>query len=78
MGARGLLRFGDALVLLGAEPARPAALDRVLGGALNLAAGGSRGTVTGMADTGGLPSDPTGLNRAPGPATGSAPGGYGR
>ncbi|MEU9404222.1 hypothetical protein AB0E08_00710 [Streptomyces sp. NPDC048281] len=50
MGARRLLRFGDALVLLGAEPARLAALDRVLGGALNLATGGISGTVIGMAD----------------------------
>ncbi|MFF5140162.1 NACHT domain-containing protein [Streptomyces sp. NPDC013157] len=50
MGVRRLLRFSDALVLLGAEPARLAALDRVLGGALNLATGGISGTVIGMAD----------------------------
>ncbi|SED97372.1 hypothetical protein [Streptomyces sp. Ag109_O5-10] len=60
------------------EPARPAALYWVRGGALDLATGGCGGTVIGTADAGGRASDPTGLNRAPGPATGSAPGGYGR
>jgi hypothetical protein len=34
MVARRLLAFADALVLLGAEPPRLAALDRALGGAL--------------------------------------------
>lgn len=50
MGARRLLTFADALVLLGAEPPRMAVLDRALGGALNLATGGVSGTVIGMAD----------------------------
>ncbi|MFJ5304923.1 NACHT domain-containing protein [Streptomyces sp. NPDC088350] len=50
MGAHRALTFSDALVLLGAEPPRLAALDRVLGGALNLATGGLSGTVVGMAD----------------------------
>ncbi|WP_051767329.1 NACHT domain-containing protein [Streptomyces sp. NRRL S-37] len=51
--ARGLLAFTDALVLLGAEPPRLAALDRALGGALNLATAGVSGTVIGMADANG-------------------------
>ncbi|MFG2577321.1 NACHT domain-containing protein [Streptomyces sp. NPDC048481] len=51
--ARRLLAFADALVLLGAEPPRLAALDRALGGALNLATAGVSGTVIGMADANG-------------------------
>ncbi|MFD9903239.1 NACHT domain-containing protein [Streptomyces sp. NPDC059063] len=50
MGARKPLTFTDALVLLGAEPPRLAALDRALGGVLNQATGGISGTVLGMAD----------------------------
>ncbi|OQD51910.1 hypothetical protein BM536_037295 [Streptomyces phaeoluteigriseus] len=53
MVARRLLAFADALVLLGAEPPRLAALDRALGGALNLATAGVSGTVIGMADANG-------------------------
>ncbi|MEV4339714.1 hypothetical protein [Streptomyces sp. NPDC049590] len=40
MGVRGLLPFSDALRLLRCDPPAVAALDRALGGALNLAAGG--------------------------------------
>ncbi|UNO38646.1 hypothetical protein [Streptomyces sp. MST-110588] len=47
---RRLLSFGDALVLLGADPPAMAALDRALGGALNLATGGLSGGVLGMVD----------------------------
>ncbi|MFC9004796.1 hypothetical protein ACFV2I_36395 [Streptomyces microflavus] len=53
MVARRPLAFADALVLLGAEPPRLAALDRALGGALNLATAGVSGTVIGMADANG-------------------------
>ncbi|WP_432072779.1 NACHT domain-containing protein [Streptomyces wuyuanensis] len=53
MGVRRTLAFADALVLLGAEPPRLAALDRALGGALNIATGGVSGTVIGMADANG-------------------------
>lgn len=48
MGARRLLSFADALGLLGVDSARIAALDRALGGALNLATGGASGTVLAM------------------------------
>ncbi|MGY0020122.1 NACHT domain-containing protein [Streptomyces sp. YJ-C3] len=48
MGSRRLLSFADALELLGVDPPRIAALDRALGGALNLATGGTSGTVLGM------------------------------
>jgi hypothetical protein len=48
-----MLTFTDALVLLGAEPPRLAALDRALGGALNLATGGVSGSVIAMADANG-------------------------
>ncbi|MEU3416914.1 hypothetical protein ABZ760_37810, partial [Streptomyces sp. NPDC006658] len=40
VGSRGLLSFSDALTLLGCDPPAVAALDRALGGALNLATGG--------------------------------------
>nr|WP_239091670.1 hypothetical protein [Streptomyces sp. SID14478] len=43
-----MLSFADALELLGVESPRIAALDRALGGALNLATGGASGTVLGM------------------------------
>ncbi|MYW63390.1 hypothetical protein GTY65_04760 [Streptomyces sp. SID8379] len=42
------MSFADALALLGVESARVAAVDRALGGALNLATGGVSGTVVGM------------------------------
>ncbi|MET9425931.1 hypothetical protein ABZY06_35525 [Streptomyces sp. NPDC006540] len=58
MGARRLLSFADALVLLGGDPPAVAALDRALGGALNVATGGvgdgllriadARGSVLGL------------------------------
>ncbi|ATL25298.1 NACHT domain-containing protein [Streptomyces formicae] len=48
MGPRRLLSFGDALVLLGGDPPTMAALDRVLGGALNLATGGLSGELLTM------------------------------
>ncbi|GGT44627.1 hypothetical protein GCM10010271_55860 [Streptomyces kurssanovii] len=58
MGVRRLLSFSDALVLLGGDPPAVAALDRALGGALNLATGGigdgllriadARGSVLGL------------------------------
>ncbi|KUF12944.1 NACHT domain-containing protein [Streptomyces silvensis] len=50
MGRRKLLSFGDALVLLGGDPPAMAALDRVLGGALNLGTGGLSSGVVGMFD----------------------------
>ncbi|WP_051852858.1 NACHT domain-containing protein [Streptomyces aureocirculatus] len=50
MGRRKLLSFGDALVLLGGDPPAMAALDRALGGALNLATGGLSSGVLGMFD----------------------------
>ncbi|MEU0735164.1 NACHT N-terminal helical domain 7-containing protein, partial [Streptomyces lavendulocolor] len=40
MGVRRLLSFSDALTLLGGDPPAVAALDRALGGALNVATGG--------------------------------------
>ncbi|MBT2452985.1 hypothetical protein J7F03_39365 [Streptomyces sp. ISL-43] len=40
MSVRRLLSFSDALVLLGGDPPAVAALDRALGGALNVATGG--------------------------------------
>ncbi|GHC67241.1 hypothetical protein GCM10010349_40000 [Streptomyces flavofungini] len=45
-----MLSFGDALKLLGGDPPAVAALDRALGGALNLATGGLSGGVLGMFD----------------------------
>lgn len=45
MGARRLLGYGDAVVLLGGDPPGLAALDEALGGALNLATGGVSETV---------------------------------
>ncbi|WP_050791407.1 NACHT N-terminal helical domain 7-containing protein [Streptomyces pristinaespiralis] len=58
MRVRRLLSFSDALVLLGGDPPAVAALDRALGGALNLATGGvgdgllriadARGSVLGL------------------------------
>lgn len=50
MTPRRLLSFGDALKLLGGDPPAVAALDRALGGALNLATGGLSGGVLGMFD----------------------------
>ncbi|MER7345761.1 hypothetical protein ABT390_10170 [Streptomyces aurantiacus] len=50
MTPRRLLSFGDALALLGGDPPAVAALDRALGGALNLATGGLSGSVLGMFD----------------------------
>lgn len=47
---RRLLSYGDALALLGGDPPTVAALDRALGGALNLATGGVGGSVLGMVD----------------------------
>lgn len=40
VGVRRLLSFSDALTLLGSDPPAVAALDRALGGALNIATGG--------------------------------------
>ncbi|WP_338693746.1 hypothetical protein V2W30_04160 [Streptomyces sp. Q6] len=48
VGAGRLLSFTDALDLLGVDSARIAALDRALGGVLNVATGGVSGTVLGM------------------------------
>ncbi|GAA2300781.1 hypothetical protein GCM10010431_19690 [Streptomyces kunmingensis] len=43
-----MLSFADALELLGIDSPRIAALDRALGGALNLATGGASGTLVGV------------------------------
>ncbi|QNP66579.1 NACHT domain-containing protein [Streptomyces genisteinicus] len=50
MSLRRQLSFGDALTLLGQDPQAVQALDRALGGALNLATGGAAGTLLDLAD----------------------------
>lgn len=47
--ARRLIGYGDAVVLLGGDPAGLAALDQALGGALGLLTGGVSDTVLGLA-----------------------------
>ncbi|MFJ4584718.1 NACHT domain-containing protein [Streptomyces echinatus] len=50
VGVRRLLSFSDALTLLGSDPPAVAALDRALGGALNLATGGAGEGLVRIAD----------------------------
>ncbi|MFI2209308.1 NACHT domain-containing protein [Streptomyces sp. NPDC020141] len=50
MGVRGLLSFSDALALLGSDPPAVAALDRALGGMLNVATGGAGDGIVRIAD----------------------------
>ncbi|MFG3367192.1 hypothetical protein ACIPWY_21475 [Streptomyces sp. NPDC090032] len=50
MGSRRLLSLSDALVLLGADPPRLAALDRALGGVLAVATGGVSDGILRIAD----------------------------
>ncbi|BAC75272.1 hypothetical protein AQJ43_38025 [Streptomyces avermitilis] len=50
MGARRLLSFSDALALLGSDPPAVAALDRALGGVLNIATGGVADGLVRIAD----------------------------
>ncbi|GFH37436.1 NACHT domain-containing protein [Streptomyces pacificus] len=50
MVLRRQLSFGDALALLGQDPPAVQALDRALGGALDLATGGTAGAVLDLAD----------------------------
>ncbi|MFI9310994.1 NACHT domain-containing protein [Streptomyces triculaminicus] len=50
MSVRRLLSFSDALVLLGGDPPAVAALDRALGGALNVATGGAGDGLLRIAD----------------------------
>lgn len=50
MGVRRLLSFSDALALLGSDPPAVAALDRALGGALNIATGGVADGLVRIAD----------------------------
>ncbi|NUS11469.1 MAG: hypothetical protein HOY69_08715 [Streptomyces sp.] len=49
MGSRRLLGYGDAVVLLGGDPAGLAALDEALGGVLSVATGGVSQTVLDLA-----------------------------
>ncbi|MFI5685493.1 NACHT domain-containing protein [Streptomyces sp. NPDC051636] len=50
VGVRRLLSFSDALALLGSDPPAVAALDRALGGALNIATGGVSDGLVRIAD----------------------------
>ncbi|MFJ9968590.1 NACHT domain-containing protein [Streptomyces avermitilis] len=50
VGARRLLSFSDALALLGSDPPAVAALDRALGGVLNIATGGVADGLVRIAD----------------------------